>query len=197
VAGSLAIGIPASFGLARSNHPVAHWLGLLVMGPIAVPGIVIGVSVLSTLSTLGLHGGLAATAAVHVLFAAPFVVLVLEARLRRFDRRIEEAGRDLGATPGRVFGSITLPIMAPAIIASAILVAALSLDEFIITNFVIGANATLPVYIWGQMRTGITPSVNAVASVIMISSILLLIVAGTLLSRQTRRQQSMLSGVAA
>jgi ABC-type spermidine/putrescine transport system permease subunit II len=141
--------------------------------------------------------GAAAAGSLVAMFATPFVVLVLEARLRHFDRRIEEAARDLGATPCRVFRSVTLPVMAPAIAASGILVAALSLDEFIITNFVIGANATLPVYIWGQMQTGITPSVNAVASAIMISCILLLIVPGTLLSRKSRRQQAILRRVAA
>jgi ABC-type spermidine/putrescine transport system permease subunit II len=192
VLGSLAIGIPAAFGLARTTHPTGRWLNLIVMGPIAIPGVVIGIALLSALTILGLQGGLLVTASVHVMFTAPFVVLVLAARLQRFDRRIEEAARDLGAAPRRVFASVTLPIMAPAIIASGILVAALSLDEFIITNFVIGANATLPIYIWGQMRTGITPSVNAIASVIMIGSILLLTMAGLLLLAQNRRQQVML-----
>lgn len=194
VAGSLAIGIPAAFGLARASRSTGRWLSTLVMGPIAIPGIVIGVAILAMLNMLAQHGGLHVTAAVHVLVTAPFVVLVLEARLRRFDRRIVEAGRDLGSSPMRVLRTVTLPMLAPTIVACAILVAALSLDEFIVTNFVIGANATLPVYIWGQMRTGITPSVNAVASVIMISCLILLITAGLLLLRQNRRQKTLLRG---
>lgn len=194
VVGSLAVGIPAAFGLARSSRSVRRWLSMLVMGPIAVPGIVIGVAILAMLNMLAQQGSLVVTVAVHILVTAPFVVLVLEARLRNFDRRIEEAARDLGSSPRRVFGTVTLPILAPTIVASAILVAALSLDEFIVTNFVIGANATLPVYIWGQMRTGITPSVNAVASVIMISCISMLIVAGLLLLRQNSREQILLKG---
>jgi ABC-type spermidine/putrescine transport system permease subunit I len=197
VTGSLVLGVPAAFGLARANRSVGRWLLLLMMGPIAVPGIVIGIAILAMLSMLTQHGGLYVTAAVHILVTAPFVVLVLDARLRRFDRRIEEAGRDLGSSPFRVFRTITLPILAPTILASAILAAALSLDEFIVTNFVIGANTTLPVYIWGQMRTGVTPSVNAVASIIMISCLILLVTAGLLLLRQSRRQKPLLQRAAA
>lgn len=103
--------------------------------------------------------------------------MVMRARLSTFDWELEEAGCDLGSRPGKVFRTVTLPLIAPAMLGAGILVAALSLDEFIITNFVIGANATLPVYIWGQMRTGITPSVNAVATVILLTSLALLLLA--------------------
>lgn len=177
IAGTLALGVPAAFSLARSRFRLKPLVLAMIIGPIAAPGIVIGTAFLATLGLVGLHGGLFPTVLVHILFTLPFVVLVVRARLAAFDWELEEAARDLGSAPRAAFLKVTLPIVAPAMIGASILVAALSLDEFIITNFVIGANTTLPVYIWSQMRTGITPSVNAIASIILLASLLLLLLA--------------------
>jgi ABC-type spermidine/putrescine transport system permease subunit II len=120
----------------------------------------------------------------HILFTLPFVVLVMRARLNDFDLQIEEAARDLGARPAKVLRTVTLPLISPTLIGAGILVFALSVDEFIITNFVIGANSTLPVMIWSQMRTGITPSVNAMSTVILLTTLGLIVLAGVVLWRR-------------
>ncbi|MBY6120390.1 ABC transporter permease subunit [Mameliella alba] len=174
---TLVLGVPAAFVLARRDFLAKPLMLALTLGPIATPGIVIGTSLLASLGMVGMHGGLFPTVLAHVLFTLPFVVMVTRARLASFDWELEDAGRDLGLRPVKIFFKVTLPIIAPAMIGAGILVAALSIDEFIITNFVIGANTTLPVYIWGQMRTGITPSVNAVATVILFASIALMAIA--------------------
>ena len=185
VAGALCLGVPASFALSRTRFYLRPLVLALVVGPIAVPGIVIGISLLASIDLLGAHGGYPAASVAHILFTLPFVVLVLRARLAAFDWHLEDAARDLGSNRRRTFRTVTLPLIAPAMLGAGILVAALSLDEFIITNFVIGAKTTLPVYIWGQMRTGITPSVNAVASFILIASTVLLGIAAWAMGRRS------------
>ena len=99
---------------------------------------------------------------------------------------LEEAGRDLGSRPFRVMRTITLPILAPTLVAAAILIFGVSLDEFVITNFVIGANSTLPTMIWGMTRVGVTPTVNALASLTLGAS-LLLVIFGAIANRRQRK----------
>jgi ABC-type spermidine/putrescine transport system permease subunit I len=184
VVGTLLIATPAAFALVRRRFLAKPVLLALILGPIAVPGVVIGVSLISAVAVAGAQPGLTITALAHILFTLPFVVLVVRARLLDFDRQIEEAARDLGARPLRVLQTVTLPLIAPSLVGAAILVFALSIDEFIITNFVIGANSTLPVMIWSQMRTGITPSVNAMSTVILLTTLGLIAVAGAVLWRR-------------
>lgn len=186
VAAALLLGVPAAFALVRRRFRAKSALGVLITGPIAVPGVVIGVSILSALGLVGWDAGIAATTAAHVLFTVPFVVLVVRARLTDFDRQVEEAARDLGASPSRTLWTVTLPLIQGSLVGAGILVFALSIDEFIITNFVVGANATLPVMIWSQMRTGIAPSVNAIASVILLGTLTLIALAGLVVNRSGR-----------
>ena len=182
VAITLAIGAPAAFAIVRRRFALRRTLFGMTVGPLVLPGIVIGVSLLSGLGVLGLRTGIASVIVAHVLFCLPFLVLVLRTRLLDFDRQVEEAGRDLGSSPARVLRTVTLPIMAPTLIGAAILVFGISLDEFVITNFVIGANATIPTMIWGMMRIGVTPTANALAALILSAS-LLLVLLSTLISR--------------
>ena len=185
VAITLAIGAPAAFAIVRRRFALRRTLFGMTVGPLVLPGIVIGVSLLSGLGVLGLRTGIGSVIVAHVLFCLPFLVLVLRARLLDFDRQVEEAGRDLGSSPARVLRTVTLPIMAPTLIGAAILVFGISLDEFVITNFVIGANATIPTMIWGMMRIGVTPTANALAALILTAS-LLLVLLSTLVSRGQR-----------
>lgn len=186
VAVALGLGIPAAFALVRRRFQAESVLRVLITGPIAVPGVVIGVAILSALALIGRSGGLAATTAAHALFTVPFVVFVVRARLTDFDMQVEEAARDLGSSRARTLRTVTLPLIQGSLVGAGILVFALSIDEFIITNFVVGANATLPVMIWSQMRTGIAPSVNAIASVILVGTLGLIAVAGLIVSRSGR-----------
>ena len=184
VIGTLLIATPAAFALVRRPFALKPILLGLILGPIAVPGVVIGVSLISAVAVAGAQPGPTVTTLAHILFTLPFVILVVRARLLDFDVQIEEAARDLGARPLTVLRTVTLPLIAPSLVGAGILVFALSIDEFIITNFVIGANATLPVMIWSQMRTGITPSVNAMSTVILLTTLGLIALAGLVLWRR-------------
>lgn len=196
VVATLVIATPAAFALVRRNFRLRQPLVALTLSPIAIPGVVIGAALLASLAFAGIDGGLAPTAVAHVLFALPFVVLVVQARLADFDEQIEEAARDLGSSKFRTFRTVTLPIIAPSLVGAAILVFALSLDEFIITNFVVGANSTLPVLIWGQMRLGITPAVNAISTLILLGSLALVGFAALILWQRRVPVSNMASGTA-
>ncbi len=111
-------------------------------------------------------------------------MLITSARVDKLPRAIEEAGRDLGASPGRVFRTVTLPLLAATLLGAGILAAAISLDELLVTNFTIGAQATVPVWISSQMRAALTPSLNAVAVMMLTVSLLLIALASLALRRR-------------
>ena len=107
----------------------------------------------------------------HVAWSVPFVVVIVRARLKGFDKALEEAGEDLGSTPTGVFFRITMPVIAPGILAAALLAFTLSFDDFITTFFVTGPQFnTLPVIIWAKVRMGITPEVNAISTIMVLLS---------------------------
>ena len=168
VAIALLIGVPAAFALTRRRFLLSRAVGLGIYGPIVVPGVVIGVALLTTFVYLGVILGVKTTIFAHALLIVPYVVLVMRARLASMDPRIEEAARDLGSRPWRVLRTVTLPQIIPALLGAAILGIAISLDELVVTNFTIGAEATIPTWIFGQMRTGLTPAVNAVAVLLLV-----------------------------
>lgn len=167
--------------------------------PIVIPEIVMGIGILVLFTALfrfvngalGLQGdqrlamGLPTVIVAHIAFSVPFVALVVQARLQGFNRSIEEAARDLGATGWTTFWRITLPNIAPGVLAGALLAFTLSLDDFVITFFTTGPGATtLPLYIYGLLRRTITPEINA------LSTVWLLIVLLALLLTQRLQKQS-------
>ncbi len=184
--GGLLVGVPAALALARRRFALRRVFGFIVFGPMAMPGVVLGVALLASFVAAGIRLGAIPTAAAHVLLVTPFIVLVVRARMDKLPRAIEEAGRDLGAGPGRVFRTITLPLLAATLLGAGILAAAISLDELLVTNFTIGAQATVPVWISSQMRTGLTPSLNAVAVMMLAVSLALI----GLAALAVRRRQS-------
>jgi spermidine/putrescine transport system permease protein len=107
----------------------------------------------------------------HLLFTQPFVILIVHARMVNFDPRVVESARDLGATPLQAFFTVTLPIIRPVVIGAALIAMALSIDDFIITFFTIGTGNTLPTLVWGMIRTGLTPAVNAIGTLILLLTI--------------------------
>jgi spermidine/putrescine transport system permease protein len=107
----------------------------------------------------------------HILIGLPFVYLTMRARLEAFDFSMLEAARDLGASPYQAFREITLPLIRPALIGAALISISMSLDEFVITSFTIGGDQTLPVLIWGKMRRGVDPSVNALGTLILCATL--------------------------
>ncbi len=175
------IGTPAAFALARRRFLGRAPLGLLMLLPLALPGIVLGVSILTAVDFAGWGTSLWTVVVSHVVFTLPFLVLVLTARLRGFDRQVEDAARDLGCDQRGALRRVTLPIVAPTLAGATLLVFALSLDEFVITNFTIGPEATVPVMVWSMLRLGITPAVNAVATLIVLISLVVMLSAAALL----------------
>jgi spermidine/putrescine transport system permease protein len=151
--------------------------------PAVVPLLVIGISLAVFFRTLGMKPGLFNAAIGHVLVSLPFVILSLNARLETFDFSVVEAARDLGAPPMRAFRDITLPLIRPSVLGAGLLAAALSLDEFIVTWFNVGTQLTAPVLVWGLMRRGVDPSINALAT-LFLAVLVVLVIASSLLGRR-------------
>jgi spermidine/putrescine transport system permease protein len=154
--------------------------------PAVVPLLVIGIALAVFFRGIGLRPGLFNAAIGHVLVSLPFVLLTMNARLENFDFSILEAARDLGASPARAFIDITLPLIRPSVIGATLLAAALSLDEFVVTWFNIGNDQTMPVLVWGLMRRGIDPSINAIAAVLFIMLVCLVIASNFIGQRDQR-----------
>lgn len=178
------IGAAFAFGLVALKRPRlrASLLGASML-PAIMPLLVIGIALAVFFRLIHVQQGLLNAAIGHVLVSLPFVVLTMNARLETFDFSVLEAARDLGATPGRVLRDITLPLIRPSIIGAALLAAALSLDEFVVTWFNIGSQLTVPVLVWGLMRRGIDPSINAIATMLL-ALLVCLVAASALLNRK-------------
>jgi spermidine/putrescine transport system permease protein len=171
---ALPVGVPAAFALARSRFRLRGTVFGLTAVPLLVPGVVVGVAILTTLGVLDLLPGFWPTVGAHVWLTLPFVVLIVHARLERFDPRLEEAARDLGSGSLRTLRTVTIPIIAPTLMATAIIVWVWSMDEFLVSNFIVGTDTTLPVYLFSQMRFGVTPVVDAVAALMLVASLVVL-----------------------
>jgi spermidine/putrescine transport system permease protein len=165
------IGTVASFGLTRRRSRLLDAFSVFVTTPLILPGLFLGVALLAFFDFVNLRRSLVTVVIGHAVITLPFVVLIVNARLLNFDRSIEDAARDLGASAWEAFRKITLPIVGPAIFGAMLIAVAWSFDEFIITFFTIGGEGTLPIMIWGMLRRGIDPSVNAIATVILATTI--------------------------
>lgn len=184
---SLAIGLPAAFALSRHRFAGRSLLTVLTVLPVSLPGVVIGFSILSMFRYLHLSTSLGSVVLGQVTLGIPFVVLIAGAALHNFDRRLEDAARDLGCSARGALQRVTIPILLPSLIGAALLVFAVSMDEFVVTNFLIGSRPTLPPVIWSIMnRRGIPPTVNAIASLLMLVTLTLVAVVAWILSRTGR-----------
>jgi spermidine/putrescine transport system permease protein len=146
---------------------------MLVFLPMSTPEIVLGASLLTLVLNLTnvFQLGFQTIFIAHVMFVISFVVVTVKARLIGFDRHLEEAAMDLGANEWTTFRKVTLPLLAPAMLAAALLGFALSLDDFVITYLNAGGEQTFPVYVWGIARVAVPPQVNVVASAIFLVAI--------------------------
>src|SRR5205823_13868458 len=169
---STVVGTAAAFPLVRSRLPFRSGIRIGMTLPIMIPGLLIGISLL-VLFTSVFHWQLSPQTAVigQSVYTTPFVMLLVAARLQGFDPALERAASDLGANTFRRLRPVVSPLIMPAVFAGALFAFTLSLDEFIITNFLIGANNTLPIYIYTQVKFGITPEVNALASLLLAASL--------------------------
>ena len=183
VGGCLA-GTAFAFGILRLKGARVRriLLGASLL-PAIVPLLVIGISLAVFFRTLGSKPGLFNAAIGHIIVSLPFVILTLNAKLETFDFSVLEAARDLGATPFRAFRDITFPLIRTSVIGAGLLAAALSLDEFIVTWFNVGTELTAPVLVWGLMRRGVDPSINALATLFLVA-LMILVAASSLLGRR-------------
>jgi ABC-type spermidine/putrescine transport system, permease component II len=155
---STLIGTTAAFPLVRANIKNRGGMRVFITLPIMMPGLLIGVAILVLASNvLHIQPSLKVAIIGQTVLATPFVILVVSSRLEALDRNFERAAADLGAGPLQRLLFVVLPLVYPGIIAGALIAATLSLDEFVVTNFIIGADQTLPIYIYNQLKFGITP----------------------------------------
>lgn len=186
---STAIGTLMAMALVRYEFFGRRASNLLIILPMATPEIVIGAALLSMFISYNLDLGFTTLFIAHVMFSISFVVVVVRSRLIGFDRSIEEAAADLGATPTTTFRLVTLPLLAPGVVAAALLAFALSLDDFVISNFNSGTTATFPLYIYGASLRGIPVQVNVLATMLF----LVTVVAIVLVLWQQRRAEQLAS----
>ena len=163
-----AIGTLMALALVRYEFFGRRASNLLIVLPMATPEIVMGASLLSLFVVYGIGLGFTTLLIAHVMFCISFVVVVVRSRLIGFDRSIEEAAADLGATPIQAFRYVTLPLLAPAVISAALLAFALSIDDFVISNFNSGTTETFPLYVYGVALRGIPIQVNVLATMLFI-----------------------------
>lgn len=188
---SLVIGVPAGMALASGRSRLLGPTRGLVHLPLVIPEIVLGVALVTFMGVIGLQLGVWSVIAAHVVFCVSYVAIVVRARLADVDGSLEEAAADLGAPPAAVFIRVTLPTMLPGVIAAALLVFTLSLDDYVVTSFVAGAGATtLPLKIYSMLKTGVTPEVNAVSSLLLIVTIAMIVAAQWLLRRPGTRSSA-------
>lgn len=168
IAGTLAAFAIQAFGI--KTRTAAE--GIFTV-PNVTPPLLLGVGLALLTQYLGIARGMPMIVAGHIIVALPFVVLAMRSKVAEFDFTLIEAARDLGASPTRAFFDITLPLMRTAVISSAFLAAALSMDEFIVAQFIRGNTDTVPTFVFGQLRRGVDPSVNAMASIVLLITLVL------------------------
>jgi spermidine/putrescine transport system permease protein len=165
---STAIGTLLAMGLEEGK--ASPWLDALVAAPMIIPDIVLAIALLSFYTLLNMSLGLHSIVLSHAVFNIAFVCMVVRTRLKNFDRSIVEASIDLGASEITTFRRVTLPVIAPGVIAAALLAFTLSIDEFIIAYFTAGAgqgSTTFPMQIYAMIRFGVTPEINAIATIVI------------------------------
>ena len=179
------VGTLGAVGMARVQFRSKGMLEYLVLVPIMIPEIILGMVFMAFFSLLGLPFGMTTLVLGHSAFCVPYVYMQVKARLVGIDKSYAEAARDLGARERQVFFDITLPLIAPAILSGMLLSFAMSLDDVVISIFVAGARvSTLPVKIYTQLKTGVTPEINALCTLMLIVTVVLV-----LLSQKLQRKK--------
>lgn len=197
---SIAVVLGAMAGLALARYGRFRGRTLftgLITGPLVMPDVIIGISLLllfvTTEDWLGLPEGRGMDTIIiaHATFCLAYVAVIVQSRLSSLDESLEEAALDLGARPWKVFFTITLPIIAPALIAGWLLSFTLSLDDLVIASFVSGpGSSTLPMVVFSKVRLGVSPMVNALATIIVAIVTVAVVIAGILMHRADRRRQA-------
>ncbi|MFM7598236.1 MAG: ABC transporter permease [Actinomycetota bacterium] len=175
-----------AIGLIRMVRAGRTFAWSLIMAPLIIPEIVFAIGTLALFVQIRLPLGVEAITLAHTAFCIPFALLPIRARLRSIDLSIYEAAADLGANEWTIFRRISLPLLMPGIVAGALLAFIISLDDFLVSYFLAGpGGTTLPVYIFGMIRNAITPGVNALSTLLLLVSVL--IVTGSYLITRRKR----------
>ncbi|SDY11925.1 ABC transporter permease [Halopenitus persicus] len=182
------VGTITALGMVRNDFDSrlldASVLNTVFMSPVVVPWVVTGIAMLTLYNLFGVQGTMASVVFGHVIITLPFVILVVSSRLYGFDRSLEEAAKNLGASETRAFLEVTFPLILPGVVAGMLFAFTISFDNFTQTFFWIGTNTeTLPIVIYSMIRTGLNPSINAVGTVIVVFSLSIVLVAELLSSR--------------
>ena len=170
------LGTLIALALVRYGFRGRGATNLLIFLPMATPEIVLGASLLTLFINVNIFLGFTTILIAHIMFCISYVVVTVKARLIGFDRSLEEAAMDLGANEWTTFRKVTLPLIAPAVLAGALLCFALSVDDFVITYFNSGSEITFPLFVWGAARVGAPPQVNVMGTVIVVVAISLMTV---------------------
>ena len=170
-----AIGTLMAIALVRYEFRLRGATNLLIFLPMAAPEIVMGSSLLTLFLNFSLPLGFTTILIAHIMFNISFVVVTVRARLAGYDRHLEEAAADLFANPWTAFYKVTLPLIWPGILAGFLLAFALSVDDFVITYLVSGADQTFPLFVWGAARVAVPPQINVIGSAIFFIAIALML----------------------
>jgi spermidine/putrescine transport system permease protein len=182
-----ALGTGIGYALGRYAFRGAGSLNLVMFATISSPELVMGASLLTLFVSLGFGLGVGTITIAHIMFSISFVAAVVRARVLTLDGSLEEAAADLGATPWTTFWRITFPLILPAVFSGMLLAFALSIDDFVVTNFTAGTTVTFPLWIWGATRVGIPPQVNVMGTLIFLTGVLIAVLSSV---RGRRRSAS-------
>ncbi len=184
---STVLGAMLGLALYRFRFPAQGPYEGMVHLPIVIPEICLGVAMVAFFATVEIPLGLFTITVSHIAFSIPFVAVVIRARMAGFDRSLEEASYDLGASQWQTFWNVTLPYMKPGLVAGALLAFTLSLDDFVITFFTSGpGSTTFPIKIYSMVRFSVTPEVNAASTVLIVVTLALTITALAIQSRASK-----------
>jgi spermidine/putrescine transport system permease protein len=169
------LGTITALALVRYQFRGRSSTNFFIFIPLATPEVVLGAALLSLFLNAGFALGFGTVLIAHIMFNLSFVVITVRSRLIGFDRSLEEAAQDLGATPWETFRLVTLPLIMPGVISAALLAFALSIDDFVITYFNNGTTITFPVFIWGAARVAIPPQIYVIASMIFLFTLAMML----------------------
>ena len=187
---STVLGTTAAIALNKYQYKYKNVINGLLYLPILIPEIVMGLSLLVLFSQAHIPLGKTSLILAHITFCVSFVVITVNARLEGMRPELEQAAMDLYATPFQTFRYVTLPLAMPGIVAGALMAFTLSIDDFIISFFVAGPNSTtLPLYIYAMVKRGISPEINALSTLLMLATIVLVVLAQILQPQHVSKKE--------
>lgn len=183
---AIVIGTLGALGMARRQSRLAGLLETITVLPVMIPEIILAVAFLALFTAAGMKLGMGTLVLAHTTFCTPYIFLLVKGRLADMDTNLESAARDLGAGPVKTFFTVTLPQILPGVLSGAMLAFAMSMDDFVISFFVTGSNVNpLPLVIYSSVKTGVSPQVNALCTLMLL---FVFIVLGAGLFRPARRK---------